>query len=114
MSRQYLYAVGWTLLILAGCSVPGTDIPDIGFDLFQSDKLIHFTFFAMFGWLWSKALPDSLPGKYSWIGIAGIVYGVTTEIYQGMLPWERTPDPMDAIANTLGLLTALLVYGWRK
>jgi len=52
-----------------------------------------------------------MKGKLSWIGIAGLMYGIGTEIYQGMLPWERTPDPMDAIANILGLLTAILVFG---
>ena len=114
MPTRYLYAIGWTLLILAGCSIPGNDIPDIGFDLFEGDKLIHFTFFLVFGWLWSKALPERLPGKIFWVGLVGLLYGVGTEIYQGMLPWDRTPDPMDAIANMLGLFMSILVYGWRS
>ena len=113
MLRRYLFAIGWTLLILAGCSIPGQDLPDIQFDLFEEDKLIHFTFFAVYGWLWSQALPKTLPSKFAWVGISGIVYGVGTELYQGMLPWERTPDPMDAIANILGLLVAITVFGFR-
>ena len=114
MSRKYVLAIGWTLLILAGCSIPGSEIPDIGFSLFEEDKLVHFTFFSMFSWLWSRALPDHLPGKMMWIGVVGVLYSVGTELYQGMLPWERTPDPIDAIANILGLLTGILVYAWRK
>ncbi|MEM8484196.1 MAG: VanZ family protein [Bacteroidota bacterium] len=114
MLRRYALAIGWTLLILAGCSIPGNDIPDVGFDLFEQDKLIHFTFFLVYGLLWSRALPDTVPGKFAWVGISGILYGVGTEIYQGMLPWDRTPDPMDAMANMTGLLIAILYYGLRK
>ncbi|MFK7845033.1 MAG: VanZ family protein [Rhodothermales bacterium] len=112
MPTRYIFAIGWTLLIVAGCSIPGNDIPQIGFDLFEFDKLIHFTFFLLYGWLWSKALPN-IPSKLLWVGLSGICFGVATEIYQGMLPWDRTPDPMDAIANMLGLLTAILAYHWK-
>jgi len=37
MSRRYLFAIGWTFLILAGCSLPGSSIPNIEFDLFKPD-----------------------------------------------------------------------------
>ncbi len=114
MPRNYLFAIGWTLLILAGCSIPGDNIPDISFDLFEEDKLVHFSFFSIFAWLWSKALPDGFSGKLSVVGITGIAYGIATELYQGMLPWDRTPDPMDAVANIIGLLTGILVYEWRS
>ena len=114
MLRRYALAVGWTLLILIGCSIPGNDIPNIGFDLFEEDKLIHFTFFLVYGLLWARALPNKLPGKFAWVGISGILYGVGTEIYQGMLPWERTPDPLDAMANMAGLLVAIFIAGRKK
>lgn len=104
-------AIGWTLAILVACSIPGTDIPRLGFDLFEYDKIAHFTLFLGFGWLWLWALPDRLGTRFFWIGFAGIFYGVATEIYQGMLPWDRTPDPLDALANMLGLFVAILFQG---
>lgn len=114
MTRNYVLAIGWTLLILAGCSIPGNDIPKIGFDLFEMDKLVHFSMFLVYGWLWSMALPQTMQSKLSWVGVSGLFYGIGTEIYQGMLPWDRTPDPMDAMANMLGLFMAILVYGIRS
>lgn len=114
MPRAYLLAIAWTCAILAACSIPGNDIPDINFDLFEEDKIIHFSLFLVFGWLWARALPYSFMPGFACIGLAGIAYGIGTEIYQGMLPWDRTADPMDAIANILGLLTALMVYSWRN
>ena len=108
--RSYLLAIGWTLGILIACSIPGEDLPELGFDLFQYDKLIHFTFFLGFGWLWLKALPARLTNRFVWIGLTGLIYSIATELYQGILPWERSPDPMDALANILGLLAALLIH----
>lgn len=113
MKRRYVMAAGWTLLILAGCSIPGNEIQKLGFNLFEADKLVHFSFFLVYGWLWSSALPEHLGSKLAWVGITGLCYGVGTEIYQGMLPWDRTPDPLDAMANMTGLLLAILVYGVR-
>ena len=108
--QTFLLATGWTLGILIACSIPGHDIPDIGFDLFEYDKLVHFALFVGFGWLWSRAIPKRFSSRFVWIGLAGLMYAVGTEIYQGMLPWERTPDPMDAMANMLGLLLSILVH----
>ena len=112
--RAYLYAIGWTFAILLACSIPGRDIPNLGFDLFEYDKIVHFGLFLVFGWLWLRALPGHLTYRFVWLGLFGLAYGVATEIYQGLLPWERTPDPMDAIANILGLLVGFVVHEWTR
>jgi len=108
MLRARLLAILWTLGILAGCSIPGKDLPTIRIASF--DKVAHFVVFAGFGWLWMRALRESGRRQVWYVLGAGFAYAVLTEIYQGLLPFERTPDPMDALANSIGLLAGVLVY----
>jgi hypothetical protein len=114
MNRHYFLAIGWTLGILLACSIPGNDLPDLDLDLLKADKLAHFTLFLGFGWLWLRAIPRGR--RFRWAGVlaVGLVYAVATEWYQGILPWDRTPDPLDAAANTVGLFTSAGIHRWRE
>ena len=112
MTRAHFLAIAWTLGILAACTIPGGDLPTV--NIVSFDKAAHFGVFAGFGWLWMGALRGGL-AQTTWRVLAGgLAYAVLTEIYQGFLPFERNPDPMDALANALGLLAAVLVYRWWK
>lgn len=108
MTRAHLFAILWTLFILAACTVPGSDLPKV--NIVSFDKAAHFGVFALFGWLWMVALGGALARKIGRVLAGGLAYAVLTEIYQGILPFDRNPDPMDALANALGLLAAVLVY----
>jgi hypothetical protein len=101
-------AAAWTLGILAACSIPGRDLPEL--DVVQIDKLAHAALFAGFGWLWMRALRGPLPARTRWVAGTGLAYAALTELYQGLLPFERSPDPLDALANATGLLMALWAY----
>lgn len=101
-------AIFWTLAILAGCSIPGRDLPSVGVPSF--DKLVHVLMFAGFGVLWLRALSGAVRRRAAWVVGTGAAYAVLTEFYQGLLPFERSPDPMDALANLIGL--GLGVAGW--
>ena len=109
MNRRTLQAVGWTLLILALCSIPGVDIPFQGPSF---DKVFHVLVFAVFGYLWLRATTH--PRRYLWVFLAGVAYAVGTEYYQGLLPWERTPDVYDALADILGTAVGMAVYAYRN
>lgn len=102
-------ALLWTLLILIACSIPGSSLPSIS--LLEYDKFAHFVLFAGFGWLWLNVYP----GRLLVILVMGLLYGAGTEFYQGWLPYERSPDPLDFIANALGLLAALVAFSiWQR
>lgn len=109
MQRTHLLAVLWTLCILAACSLPGDEIPDIHFDLLEPDKIAHFTLFFVLGWLWLKALPTARKTNIL-LGALGTLYAILTEVYQGVIPLGRTPDPMDSVANLIGLFAAMGIY----
>lgn len=103
-------AAAWTLVILALCSIPGPSLPDT--EILSYDKLGHAGMFAVFGWLWAWAVPDVHVG---WVLAAGVAFAVFTEVYQGLLPFDRTPDLFDALADLLGLLAGLLACRlWRR
>ena len=114
MHRNYVLAIGWTLAILAACSLPGDELPKLTLDLFEPDKIAHFILFFIFGWLWLEAVPRTQKYRMLWIAIAGILYAILTEIYQGILPLGRTPDPMDSVANLLGLFAAMGSHAWLR
>lgn len=108
MTLRHLLALAWTLAILAACSIPGRDIPSVG--LMQFDKVVHFCMFAGFGGLWLWALRGPLATRRWWVLGTGVGYAIGTEIYQGFLPFDRTPDPYDALANLAGLIAAIVLY----
>ena len=100
--RRLRWAAGlWTFGILAACSVPGPNLPpapDIGLD-----KVAHLVFFLVFGWLWLLSAPPAATYA-AWVALAGTLYAVGTEVYQGTMPLlDRTADPYDALANLIGL-----------
>lgn len=104
-------SVLWVVLILIACSIPGRDIPSV--NIVQFDKVVHFSLFAVLGWLVLHAIDTNLVQRVLWTLAIGVAYAIGTELYQGLLPFERTPDPIDALANTLGLLTAVAVFHLR-
>jgi VanZ family protein len=111
MNWKKALALLWTLGILAACTVPGQSLPDVS--LFEFDKLIHFALFAVFGWLWMAALQATARGLLLTLA-GGVAYAVLTEFYQAVLPYARTPDPADALANALGLGAGVLLFHLRK
>lgn len=114
MRPAYILAILWTLAILAACSLPGNELPKINFDLFEPDKIAHFILFFLFGLLWMAAIPENKKGRRLLIIGGGILYAILTEVYQDVLPLGRTADPMDSVANIIGLLVALAVYPWLR
>lgn len=102
-------AVGWTLLILALCTVPGKELPEI--NIISIDKIGHFGIFAGFGWLWMRAYPLSdLARRSRYVLLGGLAYAVLTEIYQGVMPFGREADLWDAAANAAGLLAGVGIH----
>ncbi|MDX1547864.1 MAG: VanZ family protein [Rhodothermales bacterium] len=101
-------AILWTLAILAACSIPGSDLPDPGIP--SLDKAVHLGVFFGFGVLWMRALDGRVRRCAGWVLASGLAYGVFTEFWQGWLPFDRSPDPADALANAVGVMLGVLAY----
>ena len=96
-----LLAVLWSIAVFVGLSLPGESLRSFSGAL-THDKFIHFGCFLGIAALWIRARPADWKRVLAFTFVAAWI----TEPYQGVLPWaSRQPDPLDAIANTFGLLT---------
>lgn len=90
----YYAALGWTVVMFIGCSIPGSGLPSA---LTNRDKLLHVGIFLIFGFLWHRV------GYRAWaVLLAGAAYGLLIEIWQGVMPINRSFDLYDALADTAG------------
>jgi hypothetical protein len=102
-------SIGWALLILALCSIPGPSIPDV--TVFSLDKVGHFGMFFVGALLWLRTWPER-PER---VVIAGLAFSVGTELYQGLVPFlGRSADPFDVVADALGLLLGAALWQWGR
>ena len=70
----------------------------------QGDKLGHF---LAYGSLAAMAVHlCATRAALTRVGLALILFGIAMEFLQGLTP-HRTPDPLDALANTTGVLLGL-------
>jgi VanZ family protein len=98
-------AVFWSLVIVAATLVPADVVPSGRLGM---DKLAHVALFAVFGFLWSNATTRTTRRAALWVLVAGLLFGVTTEILQEVLPGGRTGDPFDGAADLLGVGLGIL------
>lgn len=100
-------AVGWIILILTLCSIPGESLPNA--EILTFDKVGHFGMFFIGGLLWMRAWPRST----ALVLAAGLSFSALTEILQGTVPFiGRSPDPYDFVADALGLIAGLALWWW--
>lgn len=104
-------AISWTIILFIGCAIPGNEMPDLSHG---RDKWIHLVGFAPFGLLWCFS-----GRRQSWVLVAGLVFGLLIEIYQGVMPIGRSFDLLDALADTvgtalgIGLFMGIRRLGWQ-
>ncbi|NNE69831.1 MAG: VanZ family protein [Rhodothermales bacterium] len=76
--------------------------------------MIHFVLFGAFAGLWMVALGDSLRRAGLYILVLGLGYGILTEVAQTLMDGGRQGDPMDALANAVGVLAGVGAFKlWR-
>jgi hypothetical protein len=93
----------WTLLILVACAWPGKDIPEAPIAGF--DKFVHSSLFIVWSILWLNIVPSSA-GR---VIAVGMLYGLALEFLQQLLPFDRTFDLWDALADAVGVLLGYLI-----
>lgn len=73
------------------------------------DKVVHFLFYFIFVLLWYYATKNSVVKIF----LIAVAYGILMEILQSFTK-TRSADYTDAIANTLGALTAMIYITNKK
>lgn len=113
-NKFLLAAITWTVLVAYLCLTNAANIPKVSWLHIQNkDKIVHFTFYFVFTFLWVNALKQSnklTPQKMKiYIFIAAFVFGVIIEICQGIIGKGRSADIIDVLANTSGSALSILM-----
>jgi VanZ family protein len=106
-------ALAWTLFIICVLLLPASDLPEFSFSRIKGfDKLIHFTIFAVAGFLWAKALNDTDYKKNILILslLLGLVISLMTEWMQSLDLIGRSFELLDLISNIIGVIFGLTIY----
>lgn len=104
LRRPRLWGALWALAVLVVivvCLIPPPPIPLPE----NSDKGEHFlAYFILAG----SAVQLFRRGRpLLWVGVGLVLMGIGIEFAQGALTDDRMADPMDAIANTVGVMAGL-------
>ena len=105
---------GWILVVLAVIAsiMPLTEMPKVG----VNDKVEHVVAYAVLALWFAGIYPKS---RYPMIGVALLIMGIVIEGLQGAMNLGRQADLRDVYANTIGIVTGLLLAliwlgGWAQ
>jgi VanZ family protein len=80
--------------------------------LSHSDKIYHTIAYFLLGLSWLLSFPKSLQKKnlkYA-VVVSCVIFGIVIEVLQGTLTTYRTASLLDVLANTVGVLVAMLLF----
>lgn len=101
----------WTGLVAYLCLVSSDKLPEV--NVFQFDKLGHFTFHFGITFLWFLFWKTTYrtENKFALLKafLFSFFFGVTIEICQGAFTETRQSDIHDIFANSIGSLTAVFI-----
>lgn len=100
VARTIPLAVTFVVTCVALFGPPADVSPDIPY----LDKAVHFALFAALA-LTSRLARIPVRWTLCWLA----VFAVASEVIQGLLPYERRPDPADVAADLLGAAVGSLL-----
>lgn len=110
----YMLFLACTIVTLSLTLLPPSNLQSPS--LFQYDKLGHFLIF--FGWTFMLGLSRIIRKKRPirlWVVFAlGILFGIAIEVAQGILPYERSPNFYDVVADIIGSLCAVILLKYMQ
>ncbi len=105
LSAIWIFAVTY-----ASLKAPSHNPPPFFLIFKNSDKLVHFTmYFGMCFWIFYSTIDSERKRRYVVSLMASICYGIVMEILQKLTAMGRSMDVWDALANSLGALSFLLL-----
>ena len=112
LERNALFLAILATLVLAFLSLTAIPKINLGLGIKSGDKYLHFTAYFGLSLLWYFALKERINKKVFkfFVPLALIVYGIILEGLQSGLTTYRTGDIYDAMANTAGVIVALIIF----
>ena len=77
-----------------------------------SDKTYHFIayFLLMLSWLYAFFKREKFEENVKYIILGCFIFGIIIEILQGIITSYRTASFLDILANTIGVLLAVVIF----
>ena len=77
-----------------------------------SDKLYHLIayFLLMLSWLYVFCKKETFQKNVKYVILGCIIFGIIIEILQGVITSYRTASYLDIVANTIGVLLAVVIF----
>jgi len=102
--------IAWFIIISFLFFLPGSAFPKTNiFSKIQFDKWIHFGFFFLLTWLWSKGLNTEKSIDLFILFLAASVYGFNVEVLQDQYVKYRAFDGGDVLADIAGALAGIII-----
>ena len=95
-----------TLIAIVGSLLPPKQMEQITFNF--SDKLIHCLFYTGLTFFWIKSAEEPSNRKIIKTALLVFLFGLVLEILQETLPIQRDMDIFDLLANSVGILLAIV------
>lgn len=104
-------ALAWTGNIIYLCLIKASELPQITIPYI--DKYVHAVFHFVFSLLWFYAFRFSFKTVHrvkllSIVFVMSLVFGIAIELFQTYLTVTRNGDAVDVLANSTGVLLAIL------
>ena len=111
LERNAIYIailISISIAILSLVKIDPVAVPDFS----SSDKFFHSIayFFLMLSWLYAFYKKDSFLKNVRYLILGCIIYGIILEVLQGTTTNYRTASYLDMLANSLGVVLAVLVF----
>lgn len=105
------FAIVWIIIIALLHAIPGSDLPTYSpLDFLQLDKLVHaLLFFIAYVLITKLYTLQYYLHRQRYIIISLITYGLILECCQGYFFVERSMDIFDWLADTFGIIMAVLI-----
>ena len=108
---MFLLSIFYTVVLTIVCLIKLNKMPNIGMS--NGDKIFHLLAYVVLTFLWVKTFLFKFGFKKAssllYIGLFCIIFGIIIEVLQNKLTTYRTLDILDILANTTGVILAVLV-----
>jgi VanZ family protein len=119
-NKYTLLFIGWVLFItmLSLFSFSNVDLDGVAFQIPYADKITHFVFYMVFGFLGSLFVRERTRGAVNIqkatkiMVVSAIAYGMLVEVLQYTFTTDRMAEWADVVANSLGAFAGIGLIRW--